>query len=143
LKTKVITSKNDVNHKLKDTEFVLFPLQRLEYGKKYYVKAKFLIDNKEYILKWNFTVETKNNIITILSKKEIVYIKPNKTYLIYFKPLNRNDVIRKLRYSYLSNMKVNKISYKDANSIYLNISGKKSDKFTLTTSNRKITFIIK
>jgi len=139
---KIITSKNDVNHKLKDTQFVLFPLDRLSYGKRYYVKAKFVEGSQVYRLSWSFVVENSQNIIEINSYKQTIYLKPNKTYLIYFKPLNKNDKINQLRYSYLSNMKVNKIALKDANSVYLNISGPKGSKFKLISNKREITFVI-
>ena len=141
---KIITSENDVNHMLKKTDFVLFPLQRLEYGAKYNVEADFVIDGKIKSYKWSFEVEDKYiPVINVIGNKGKYYIKPNITYLIYFKPLNKNDKLSDLKYEFRRGLTINKIGYKDANTLYLNISGKNNKKLKIYTKNRRITLIIK
>jgi len=143
-KTKVLTSKNDKNHLLKNTEFVLFPLERLEYGAHYDVKAYFVIDGRIKSYECSFDVEEKRiPVITVIGTKGQYYIKPNITYLIYFKPLNNNDRLSGLKYEYRKGLKINKIGYKDANTIYLNVSGFAGKILKITTKKRKITLIIK
>ncbi|WP_456479506.1 CAP domain-containing protein [Nautilia sp.] len=58
-KVKLITSRNDVNHLLKNTDFVLFPLERLKYGAHYEVKADFVLNGKIKHFEWGFDVEEK------------------------------------------------------------------------------------
>ena len=142
--TKIITVTNDVNHMIKKTQFVLFPLRRLDYGEKYRVEADFIIDGKIKSFEFYFeTEEKKVPIITVVSNRGEFYIKPNVTYLIYFKPLDKNDKLSHLRYEFLRGMKINSIGYKDANTIYLNVSGAKNKKLKIYTKKRKITLIIK
>ena len=143
-KTKIITSQNDVNHMIKKTEFVLFPLERLEYGAHYEVKADFVIGGRMKSYEWSFDVEEKKvPVITVIGTKGQYHIKPNITYLVYFKPLNPNDRLSNLRYEFKRGLKINEIGYKDANTIYLNVSGYKGKKLKITTKKRKIVLIIK
>jgi len=143
-KTKIITSQNDVNHMIKKTEFVLFPLERLEYGAHYEVKADFVIDGRMKSYEWSFDVEEKKvPVITVIGTKGQYHIKSNITYLVYFKPLNSNDRLSNLRYEFKRGLKINEIGYKDANTIYLNVSGYKGKKLKITTKKRKIVLIIK
>jgi hypothetical protein len=143
-KVKIITAKNDVNKKLENTQFVLFPLDRLEYGEHYDVKADFVIDGKIKSFQWGFDVEEKSiPVITVVGRSGEYYIKPDETYLIYFKPLNANDKLSKLRYEFKRGLVINKIGYKDANTVYLNVSGSNGKKLKITTSKRKIILIVK
>lgn len=141
IKSKIVDFKSDVNHLLKKTQFVLFPLDRLEYGREYTVKAKFLINNEIYNFKWKFNTENENNLLKIDSLKASFVLKENTTYFLYFKPLNNNDKISKFNYRYNSNIRFNKIGYKDANTIYLNVSGK--GKITIYANNREVNLIVK
>ncbi|ACM93666.1 conserved hypothetical protein [Nautilia profundicola AmH] len=143
-KTKIITYKNDVNRMLKKTQFVLFPLERLEYGAHYDVKADFIINGRMKSFEWGFDVEEKRiPVITVIGTNGKYFIKSNITYLIYFKPLNSNDRLSGLKYEYIKGLKINKIGYKDANTIYLNISGYPGKKLKITTKKRKIILVIK
>ncbi|WP_456479505.1 hypothetical protein [Nautilia sp.] len=65
------------------------------------------------------------------------------TYLIYFRPLDGTDVLSKLRYEYRRGVKINKIGYKDANTIYINVSGFSGKKLKIITEKRRITLIVK
>ena len=143
-KTKIITSKNDVNRMLKKTEFVLFPLERLEYGAHYDVKADFVIEGRMKSFEWGFDVEEKTiPVITVVGTKGKYFIKPNVTYLIYFKPLDADDKLSHLRYEFKRGMSINKIGYKDANTVYLNVSGYPGKTLKITTDKRKIILVIR
>ena len=143
-KTKIITYKNDINRMLKKTQFVLFPLERLDYGSHYDVKADFIINGRMKSFEWGFDVEEKRvPVITVTGIKGVYYIKPNVTTLIYFKPINAKDRLSKLRYEYIRGLKINKIGYKDANTLYLNISGANGKKLKIKTEKRDIVLIIK
>jgi hypothetical protein len=141
---RIITSENDVNHMLKKTDFVLFPLQRLQYGARYSVEADFVIDGKIKSYKWSFEIENKQMpVITVVSNSGKYFIKPNVTYLIYFKPLNGNDKLSDLKYEFKRGLTINKIGYKDANTLYLNVSGANNKKLEIFAKNRHITLIIR
>ena len=138
---RVITKKNDVNHKLKYNQFVLFPLKRLEYNKTYNIYAKFIVDGKEKVFKWKFHTEKIGNLLEVTHKNQTFYIKSNKQYSIYFKPQNKKDLITNFRYQFPSTLKIKKIAFKDANTIYLKVSG--YGKITLYVGNKKVNLIIK
>jgi len=138
---KIITKNNDVNHKLKYNQFVLFPLKRLDYDKTYYIHAKFLVDGKIKVFNWKFHTEKTNNILEVTQINQTFYIKPNIKYSIYFKPQNKKDVITGFRYRYPSTLKIKDIAFKDANTIYLKVSG--YGKITLYTNNKRVNLIIK
>ena len=137
---KVITKTNDVNHKLKYNQFVLFPLKRLDYNKMYYIHARFLADGELKIFNWQFHTEKPKNILEV-THNQTFYIKPNIKYSIYFKPVSKQDVITNFRYQYTPTLKLDHISFKDSNTIYLNVSG--YGKIILFTPHRKVTLIIK
>jgi len=138
---KIITKNNDVNHKLKYNQFVLFPLQRLDYDKTYYIHARFLLDGELKIFNWEFHTENTNNILEVTHINQTFYIKPNKEYSIYFKPKNKKDVIKGFRYRYLSTIKIENIAFKDSNTLYFKASG--YGKITLYTKDKKVNLIIK
>ena len=144
VKTKFLNYKNDVNHMLKKTDFVLFPLERLEYGGKYLAVFNAVVDGKIKEYKWSFEVEEgKVPVIEVLGTKGRYNIKPNVTYLIYFRPLNVNDTVSHLKYEYKRGITVKKIGYKDANTVYLELSGKNGGKIHIKTKKRDIYLIIK
>ncbi len=139
---KIIDYKNDINHLLKKTQFVLFPLKRLKYGKTYKVKAQFLIDGKLYNFSWSFQVEKQKNLLKVEGVKASFFIKPNITYFLYFKPLNKYDRILKVNYKYSPNLTFYKIGYKDANTLYFSIKGN-SGKIVINANNRSVNLIVK
>ena len=123
VKTKLITSKNDVNHLLKDNQFVIFPLERLEPNKKYIVHAVFRVDGEIKHFNWSFDTKKVSNVLEVTNNNQTFYIKPNKKYIVYFKPQNKNDIIKNFKTKYSSTIHFKKIGFKDANNIYLEVEG--------------------
>jgi hypothetical protein len=119
---KIISKENDINHLLKKTDFVLFPLDRLEYGNYYQVEAKFYVDGKYKLFKWGFWVEKRNNLITFNKSKASIY--ENREYNLYFPPQHNFDKIQNFRYQYPADMKIEKIGFKDSNTLFIRVKGK-------------------
>jgi len=132
-KCKILTSKNDPNHKFLPLEFALMPLERLEYDEEYTVKIKFRGSNK--IIKKSWSFHTKSFDIplhTITKKKSYFTIKKGSSHIFYIKPKNRKDIIQ--RYKTRGNIKVSII---DANT--LKVYAKKiSSKAKIIVNKRNI-----
>jgi len=138
--TRVITSQTDVNHILKYNEIVLFPLKRLEAGKVYKVLVRVFLNGEEKEFFWSFKTGKVSNQLVVTPSNKVFYIKPNKTYFIYFQPQSNNDVIKNFRYSYRKGIHINDIGFKDANTIRINVSG--NGKVTLQSAKHSATLII-
>ena len=139
--TLILTSKNDVNHKLSENDFVLFPLERLELNSIYKVVAKFIVDGNVKTFSWHFFTKREDTpIIEVENLKDTFYIKSNKLYIIYFKPLNANDTIFRIKTKY-QGVTIEKFVFKDSNSVYLKVRGK--GYVEIFANNRDVKFKVK
>jgi hypothetical protein len=132
---KSITSKNDINSMLDKYQYAFFPLKPLKYNTKYCFDALFEVDGVDQTVSTCFKTKKPNGVVIIAKKRN--YIKSNKTYIVRFK-----KEIDKLSYEYYEGVKINKISFKSANEILLNIKGQKGDKFNIMIGKQKFEFII-
>jgi len=117
---KLMSIENDPNHKFKQNQFALFPLERLDYNTIYRVVLKYVYKNQLYSIIWNF--KTKNlHVINV--NKTSYKIKENKSYIFYFKPSNRNDKFKSYRVEFYENQHVD-IKFIDFNTIKIKVKGK-------------------
>ncbi len=117
--------RNDPNHKLTEFQFALFPLKRLEWGKKYRAEAVFETDNGKQNKIWTFTAkELPYPMFVIRALKDFLLMKPNRTYAVYVPPASRLPFIEQLQWETASTLQSDVI-WEDRNTILVKLSGEK------------------
>jgi len=116
-KCKILTQRNDKNHRFKKLQFALMPLKRLEYGVSYQVEFEALADGKRVKRSWKFTTKEPQIIL-------------------YFEPRSNKDILSDLRHS----TKL-QTTYLDLNTLLVTIPDRCSRKqYTLRANGRRVVF---
>jgi len=112
VRVKLLKQSNDPNKKLKSYQFAIIPKQRLSYASKYTVYFEAYTDKGKIKQKWNFITQKFDIPLHIVKDDyKVLHIdKAKKELILYFKPRNRKDIIKKVQ-------STTKISYIDANTL--------------------------
>ncbi len=91
---KILHQGNDPYIKKFDEKiYILFPMERLEWNRRYKVEIKYLYDGKEYQKEWSFKTKTlPYNIVTLQDRSKIYEVQAGETYAFYTKPKNCGDL---------------------------------------------------
>ena len=111
IEARLLTHLNDPNKKLREFEYVLMPLQRLEFGRGYDVVLRYKDERGVHEKRWSF--HTKNAPFTLVKLKSKTIVHTYKLYTLYKEPSHCNDTItgfwircqRGVRYSFRRNDK--------------------------------------
>jgi uncharacterized protein YkwD len=97
--TLIYDHKTDPNQRLNKFDFVLFPLQRLDWNSRYHVKFVALVDGEEVEKSWSFTTRTfEEPLHRVTSSQNRFTIQKNKSNIFYFPPSSKIDVLQSLIY---------------------------------------------
>ncbi|NPA04076.1 MAG: CAP domain-containing protein [Epsilonproteobacteria bacterium] len=133
---KLLDNGNDPNEKLTEFEYVLFPLERLEWGKEYKVHFEYLDEEGEHTLEWKFKTRSLPYDYYIITPQTIqVSLVPAKTYALYFPPKDCNDQLGNVRTSYYSGVTNIDLSYLDHNTLLINVTGRAGEVVNLSFAN--------
>ncbi|MDH5560080.1 MAG: CAP domain-containing protein [Deltaproteobacteria bacterium] len=134
---RILSQKNDPNHKLTRHQFALFPLKRLDWGTQYRVEAGIFANGKNQKWIWSFKVRSlAQPLVTIQAKGESIYIQPGKKYAIYFPPQKNLPYIEKLKWEMSDNVKT-KIDWEDKNTINITALGEICQKITFFINDQR------
>ena len=133
---KLLNHLNDPNGHLRNYEYALMPLKRLNWNDHYTLEVIYLENNEEKTIKWEFFTKSLDYpYFVIKENNEKISIKPDKTYYIYFEPVNCTDRFYKMEYQTdASNIN---ISFYDSNTLKLNVSGYIGNKVIINTDNNR------
>lgn len=135
--TKIITSKNDINSKFSQLQFALFSLDVLEFDTKYNVVFSYLQDGKLKKQSWEFRTKTPQNEYFEVSGDEILEVEADKTYEIFLRPKNCNDILTKFSYSGDFATKP-QIEQSAVNTLSFKTSGLKGSEIILKLNDRNV-----
>ena len=128
LPTVLLDQTTDPNGRLSEREFVLFPVNRLEWGESYRVEAVFEVNGLRQDLSWTFrTRSLPYPSYRIEGSGGEVPVKSGITYALYFVPLNGTDIITGFRYSYPQGVSV-VTDFIDLNTLRVKLSGEVGDR---------------
>lgn len=97
---RVLTHATDPHQKLKNTEFALMPIKRLEYGMTYSVDFEARMDGEKYKKSWKFTTKRfPQKLYRIVKTKTDLKLKEGDTVILYFVPQSPNDILTRYRAS--------------------------------------------
>jgi hypothetical protein len=127
--TKLISKDNDPYVKLTEFQYVLLPLQRLNWGSFYQIDIAYdaiLKDGSLQSKRIKQTFSTKNypyEYYIITPKTKTIDIISNKNYILYFNPLNNQDInlIKKINHN--NQVFINRFKMLDYHTFSINISG--------------------
>jgi hypothetical protein len=120
--TRLLTESSDPNEKLSGLEYVLFPLERLDWDTAYRVEAKY--SNNLETLKWHFKTKSLGvPLFTVQGEGEVIEISPNSSaFAVYVPPTSDFPNIGSVSYRFYSGMAVD-VGFEDANTLWINLSG--------------------
>ncbi len=119
---KVLTYKNDKNHRFTSLQFAFMPLNRLEYGTTYRAEFEALADGKKVKKSWKFTTKDfERTLHKITKKKTTIKVHSGEEIILYFEPLSNQDVLGRIKYRGKLH-----ITYLDRNTLLVTIPNKHS-----------------
>lgn len=128
---------SDPNGRFSDKQFAIFPLKRLEYNAKYHAEIEFSVNGKSKNKKWTFyTTRVQDEFYKVTKLYDKLIIVPNKSYVIYFEPIDGHDILNGLQFP-----KEVDVQFVDNNTIKLTLMPELSDdldEFVLDTGVKKL-----
>jgi len=123
-KTRLLTESTDPNDRFSALQYVLFPLERLEWDTAYRVEAKYSTGSETETLKWHFKTKSVGvPLFTVQAKGEVIEISPNTSaFAVYVPPTSDFPDLGQINYSFYADMTVD-IAFEDPNTLRINLSG--------------------
>ncbi|MEN8219284.1 MAG: CAP domain-containing protein [Pseudomonadota bacterium] len=120
--TRLLSKSTDPNGRFSAFEYVLFPLERLEWDTAYRVEAKYSSNLGTKALKWHFKTRSLGvPLFSVQGEDEVIEISPNSSaFAVYVPPTS--DFPNIGNYSFSSDMAVD-VGFEDANTLRINLSG--------------------
>jgi len=136
-KSKVLTYKNDKNHRFTKLQFALMPLKRLEYSTRYRVEFEAVADGKKIKKSWYFTTKKpRGTLYKIVKKKTRIKVKKGEKIVLYFEPKSNKDVLGRIKYTGKL-----KTAYLDRNTLLVTLPNKRSSRgYSLKAGGREVVF---
>ncbi|CAA6803003.1 MAG: putative periplasmic protein [uncultured Sulfurovum sp.] len=96
---RLMDSQNDPNQRLSDKQFVLFPLERLNYNSRYRVEVEYSAKGQSTKLSWHFdTTVLHEKLHTITKNEETLSLTSKTSHILYFKPLHHKDILTNVQF---------------------------------------------
>ncbi len=136
-KSKVLTHKNDKNHRFTKLQFALMPLKRLEYGTTYRVEFEAVADGKRVKKRWQFTTKKpKGTLYKITKKKTRIKVKKGEKIVLYFEPRSNKDILGRVKYTGKL-----RTTYLDKNTLLVTLPNKRSVRgYSLKAGSKEVIF---
>jgi len=136
--TRYMDAQSDPHQHFTETQFALFPLERLAYNSRYRAELIYQVGKKKRTEAWSFqTVSITDELHIITKPQETIHLRSDRVSVLYFKPLDSHDMLQDIHYPHdLS------LTFLDNHTIRIAfISDNKSD-FVLRTEKRSIHVIV-
>ncbi|MBF0471968.1 MAG: CAP domain-containing protein [Gammaproteobacteria bacterium] len=129
--TLLLSADNDPNQKLSPLEFVLFPLQRLQWAKTYRVELEYTVANLPASLTWSFTTRDPGTpLYTITTEGENISASAGDTFVVYMPPTHATDSNGSVNWSYSG--------YSSGDSVEVELIDKNTLRLEIIASDGKI-----
>ena len=133
---------SDPNGRFTDKQFAIFPLKRLAYNAKYYAEIEFRDKTGIQKRRWSFyTTRIQDEFHKVSKLYDEMTIEPDKSYVIYFEPIDGHDVLKDLQFP-----KEVDVQFIDSNTIKLTLMPELSEEieeFVLDTGVKKLRIKVK
>ncbi len=133
---RLMDAKSDPHHLLKENQFAIFPLERLEFAMRYTAVVHYLLQGREGKREWHFTTRRFDApLLAVPSETASFDIVPKKSYIVYFEPRGPNDLLKEIHYPRGAVME-----QVDPNTFRLEVSDAGILPFEISASGRRVTF---
>lgn len=130
---KILDQKSDINRKFSAYQFAAFSKEVFEFGSDYTAVFSYTQENEPKRIKWNFKTKTLKFPYFDAKDGDVLSVKPDMIYEIFFRPKDCNDLLTS--YSYSSSALLNsEVKQSGTNTISVKLSGIKGDMLTVKTS---------
>ncbi len=134
IETRMMGQKSDPHGRFSPQQFALFPLQRLAYNSKYRAEILYRSHGKKERLSWTFeTVKIREPLYIIDQKSQRIHLSTDKSSVLYFKPLDGQDMLGKIRYP-----KDLSVTFLDNHTIRLSFFSENRDDFVIRAGEREV-----
>jgi hypothetical protein len=99
IRAKLFKSTNDFNHKLRDYEFTIIPIHRLDYDSDYIAYFEAITNQGKVKLKWSFHTRSFKEQVYTIARNYTKLMVNEDSIILYIKPKNRKDIIKKVKFS--------------------------------------------
>lgn len=130
---KILDQKSDINRKFSSHQFAAFSRDVFEFGADYTAIFSYTQENESKQIKWNFKTKTLKFPYFDAKDSDVLSVKPDTVYEIFFRPKDCNDLLTS--YSYNSSALLNSdVKQSGTNTLSVNLSGLEGDILTIKTS---------
>jgi len=148
----VITSANDINSKFSSKQFAAFSREVFDFGAQYdvvfsYEQAGARNQSAQNAgaqvkqIKWSFKTKTPQNPYFDARDGDVLGVDADKTYEIFFRPKDCNDVIKRYDYKYPKSLSPD-IKQDGTNTLSVNLSGLKGDSLEILLNNATLVKVV-
>ncbi len=141
---KLMDKENDINHEFTPYQFAIFPKRRLDWGERYFVNLKYVVNKQEYVKRWCFSVRSlsryKIKRVYKIKNQSSLDIVSGVEYALYFVPKDGNDTIKSYSISYNANSV--DTSFIDSNTLKIKVDGNIGEYVKIHFNNKTLTLTI-
>ncbi|MGQ4808015.1 hypothetical protein NKDENANG_01382 [Candidatus Entotheonellaceae bacterium PAL068K] len=121
---------SDPNKKFSEYQFALFPLQRLEWNRKYRVEIQYVLAGQIHEMKYEYrTRKLSHQSIKITRGNSTHWVPNHEQIAIYAPPTRTQPVLKEFRWRSSSNLKI-ETDWIDSNTLLVYMNGEVCDKAT-------------
>ncbi|MDO5045509.1 CAP domain-containing protein [Campylobacter sp.] len=130
---KILDQKSDINGKFSAHQFAAFSKEVFEFNTSYTAVFSYTQENEPKQIRWDFKTRTLKFPYFDAKNGDVLSVKPDTIYEIFFHPKDCNDLLTS--YSYNSSALLNsQIKQSGTNTISVKLSGLEGDMLTIKTS---------
>ncbi len=140
--TRFLDRATDPNKMLRDNEFVLFPLTRLEWARRYRVELEYVADHVPRFKTWTFSTRDPGVAITqVTAEDSTVAISNYSTSYLYFPPANPFQSLTAYRYTYPRSAALS-FSPVDHNTITVSVHAAPGDRIVMAFEDGRVLTLV-
>ena len=138
---KILDQKSDINRKFSSYQFAAFSREVFDFNTDYTAIFSYTQEGEPKEIKWNFKTKTLKFPYFDVSDGDVLSVKPDMIYEIFFRPKDCNDLLTS--YSYSSSALLNsEVKQSGTNTISVKLSGMAGDTLSIKTNDEKSVKII-
>ncbi len=137
--TRLLSEENDPNQSFNANQFVLFPLERLNWDTRYRVEISYLSKGIEKTKQWQFQTRkpANANVFNIQGQNETIRIGSGSIFAVYISPTSPQDnSVGEVNASFSAGSQIT-LDFADSNTLLIRYQGQVGDTANITTSKGK------
>ncbi|WP_169974275.1 MULTISPECIES: CAP domain-containing protein [unclassified Campylobacter] len=130
---KILDQKSDINRKFSSHQFAAFSREVFSFNTDYTAVFSYTQENEPKQIKWNFKTKTLKFPYFDAKDGDVLSVKPDNIYEIFFRPKDCNDLLTSYSYNSYALLK-SEVKQSGTNTLSVKLSGMEGDILTIKTS---------